>query len=203
MLRLDHLVISAESLNAAVPDIERKLGHPLAPGGQHAAMSTHNRLISLGPTEYLEVIAIDPAAPSPNRARWFGLDHFSGPPRLTNWVCATSDIQTALAASPPGAGTPLALERGSLRWKMAATDSGDLPFNNIWPALIEWNGSQGPAPHLPDSGLRLTRLTLSHPNAISLQKALEPLILDPRFHIVQGPPGLSARLKTETGDIDL
>jgi hypothetical protein len=64
MLSFDHLAIGAETLDEGVEAVEAALGVPLAPGGGHPAMGTHNRLLSLGPGEYLEVIAIDPDAPA-------------------------------------------------------------------------------------------------------------------------------------------
>src|SRR5690606_1359383 len=89
--RFDHLAISARSLAEGAAKVERLLGVGTVPGGRHALMGTHNRLLSLGPTEYLEVIAIDPDAPDPGRPRWFRLDAFAGPPRLSNWVVAVDD----------------------------------------------------------------------------------------------------------------
>ena len=103
-LALDHIAISAETLEAGADWVEMALGVPLAGGGKHPHMGTHNRLLSLGDL-YLEVIAIDPAAPMPAHPRWFDLDHFAGPPRLTNWICRTSDLDAALAAAPKGTGT--------------------------------------------------------------------------------------------------
>jgi hypothetical protein len=60
-LRLDHLAISAGTLDEGVAAVEEALGVPLAGGGQHPHMATHNRLLGLGDL-YLEVIAADPAA---------------------------------------------------------------------------------------------------------------------------------------------
>ena len=59
-------------------------------------MGTHNRLASLGPTEFLEVIAVDPDAPLPERPRWFGLDRFDDAPRLGTWMLATPDIEASM-----------------------------------------------------------------------------------------------------------
>ena len=105
-LELDHLVVSAEHLQEGVDWVEAQLGVTMAPGGKHAAMGTHNRLLGLGEV-YLEVIAADPDAPPPAHPRWFGLDAFRGPPRLTNWVVRVSDMDAGLALAPEGCGAPM------------------------------------------------------------------------------------------------
>ncbi|WP_103258134.1 VOC family protein [Tabrizicola aquatica] len=200
MLRLDHLAISAERLADGVAVIERLLGVPMAGGGQHPAMGTHNRLLSLGDL-YLEVIAVDPDATPPGRPRWFDLDRFSGPPRLTTWIVATDDIDTALTAGPPGWGAPMQLARGDYRWQMAVPGDGRLPFDGTCPALIRWQGALHPAPALPDHGLRLHRLTVSHPQAPALQAALA--LDDPRVTFTPGPPDLRAVIDTPKGPVPL
>jgi len=73
-MQIDHLVVCAESLEEGAAFVEAKLGVAMSAGGKHALMGTHNRLLSLGAEAYLEVIAIDPEAGPPGRARWFGLD---------------------------------------------------------------------------------------------------------------------------------
>lgn len=47
-------------------------------------MGTHNLMLRLGDSSYLEIIAINPAAPAPGRPRWFALDRLAGDgsPRL-------------------------------------------------------------------------------------------------------------------------
>lgn len=200
MLRLDHLAISAGRLADGVAAVEAALGVPMAGGGQHAAMGTHNRLLGLGDL-YLEVIAVDPDAVAPARPRWFDLDQFAGPPRLTNWVVATDDIDAALAAGPPGWGAVMQLERGDYSWQMAVPPQGRLPFDNACPALIHWQGTLHPAPVLPDHGLRLARLTVLHPDADALAQALG--LNDPRVEFVTGPAGLTAVIDTLKGPVTL
>lgn len=198
MLRLDHVAVACAALADGAEAVEAVLGVPLAPGGEHAAMGTHNRLLSLGAQEYLEVIAINPLAPAPGRPRWFDLDRFSGPPRLASWVCACDDMGAALAACPPGSGAAMDLARGDLRWQMAVPEDGRLPFDGVFPALIRWQGPT-PAPRLPDQGVRLTGLRLSHPRADALRAALAGLIDDPRLSVTEGVPGLSATFSTPHG----
>lgn len=186
MLRFDHIAVSAQTLEEGVAAVEATLGVRMAGGGQHPHMATHNRLLGLGDL-YLEVIAIDPAAPAPQWPRWFDLDNFAGEPRLTNWVAGCDDLPAALAASPEGTGVPVALARGDFRWQMAVPANGKLPFDGCFPALIQWQGSLHPARALPESHIRLARLEIIHPDAADLRAALAGLILDPRIQITQGP----------------
>lgn len=198
MLRLDHLAVSAGRLEAGVAAVEAALGVPMSGGGKHPAMGTHNRLLGLGDL-YLEVIAIDPDAPPPQRPRWFDLDHFTGPPRLANWVVGSDDMASALAAGPPGWGTAMALARGDYRWQMAVPDDGKLPFDGTFPALIQWDDTLHPASALPDSGLRLLQLEIRHPRAGDIRTALAKL-KDTRLAVVDDPvPAMSALIDTPLG----
>jgi hypothetical protein len=185
-LYLDHLAVSAMSLDDGAAWVETALGVPLAPGGKHSHMGTHNQLLNLGDL-YLEVIAIDPDAAPPPSPRWFDLDSFRGPPRLTNWICRTDDLDATLAAAPDGTGTATDLARGDYRWRFAIPASGRLPFGDCHPALIAWQGDRHPARDLPDRGVRLTRLEIAHPDAKALSTALRGQPADPRLHIGPGP----------------
>lgn len=197
-LRLDHLAVSALTLDEGVAAVEAALGVALAGGGRHPHMATHNRLLGLGDL-YLEVIAADPAAPRPAWPRWFDLDRFAGPPRLTNWIAACDDLDAALAAAPPGSGTPVDLQRGDYRWQMAVPADGRLPFDGGFPALIRWQGSLHPARSLPDAGVRLALLEIAHPQADALRAALAGFA-DPRVQVTQGPAkALRARFSTPHG----
>ena len=149
MLTFDHIAIAAQTLDEGVAAVQDALGVALAGGGQHAHMSTHNRLLGLGDL-YLEVIAADPSVPRPSWPRWFDLDNFSGRPRLTNWVARCDDLAAAIAASPDGVGVPVSLQRGDYLWQMAVPADGKLPFDCGFPALIHWQGKLHPAQALPD-----------------------------------------------------
>ena len=199
MLQFDHLAVSATTLEEGVAAVESALGVPLAGGGKHDLMATHNRLLSLGDL-YLEVIAPDPDAPRPDRPRWFDLDNFTGFPRLTNWICRCDDLAQAIAASPPGTGTATSFQRGDYLWQMAVPEDGKLPFDNAFPALIQWQGPHHPAAALPKSDVRLTRLEIVHPEATALRKALAGRFKDPRVIFVSGPDQIMrARFTTPHG----
>jgi len=201
-LRLDHLAVSARSLDEGAAAVEAALGVALEPGGQHPHMATHNRLLNLGDI-YLEVIAADPSASAPAWPRWFDLDRFDGPPRLTNWIARTDDLEAAVADTPPGIGIPVALARGDLRWRMAVPADGVLPFANAFPALIQWEGTAHPAHRLPDRGVRLLRLTITHPEAPALRAALAGRLEDARVAIETGPQAMTATFSTPLGERSL
>ncbi len=202
-MEFDHLVVAAETLEAGADHVEAALGVRPGPGGKHPDMGTHNLLLSLGPSAYLEVIAIDPVAAAPDHARWFDLDRFSGPPRLTSWVARCDDLEAALAAAPPMEGRIRDLARGDLRWRMLVLDDGRLPFDGLYPGLIRWQGTGHPAAQLPDSGICIERLVLHHPRAEALRAAL-PLPGMEHVEVVHAErPGLEAHLRTAGGRVRL
>jgi hypothetical protein len=192
MMELDHIAIAGETLPAAVAYVQEALGVTLQRGGEHAVFHTHNKLLGLEDGLYLEAIAVNPDAAVPDRARWFDLDRFSGPARLTNWICRCDDLDAALRALPEGFGAPVQLQRGDLRWRMAVPQSGILPFDNCAPALIEWQGDAHPAPRLGSGGCRLETLEVQHPDALVLADLLAPLLHDSRVSFATGDPGLKA-----------
>ncbi|MCB1390989.1 MAG: VOC family protein [Rhodobacteraceae bacterium] len=200
MIVLDHLAVAARTLDEGALALENALGVPLEPGGRHIQMGTHNRLLSLGPDEYLEVIAIDPEGKDPGRPRWFALDTFDGPPRLQSWIVRTDVMAEALARAPEGTGTPTLFRRDALSWTFALPESGVQPADGLAPAVIEWGaGVPHPSTRLPDRGVRLTHLTLRHPRPDNLRAALAPLIRDPRLAIEGGAAGLVATFDTPSG----
>ena len=196
-MRLDHLAVAAENLGEGRAVVEEALGLALQPGGQHAHFGTHNLLMGLADGLYLEVIAVDPEAPAPRYSRWFDLDRFHGAPRLSNWICAVDDLEAAIAPYPE-AGVAVDLARGDLRWRMAVPEGGVLPFDNRFPALIEWQAGGHPSARLATSGARLERLVVAHPEAGALRAALGDLS-DPRVVVELGAPGLRAEIATPHG----
>lgn len=202
--RLDHLVITAPTLDEGCEYVRARLGVTPGPGGRHPRMATHNRLLGLGPELYLEVIAVDPEAGPPALPRWFQLDRPDpGPPRLAAWVARTGDIHAAARLSPQS-GPVEPMSRGDLRWQITLPEGGALPFDGIAPLLIQWQGEQHPAAGLPDSGCRLLALEGWHQRAEEIRRLLADLGCagDCRVRpLSQGDrPRLSARIRTPTGE---
>ncbi len=198
-LELDHVAVAANTLQEGQAAVEEALGVALQVGGQHAHFGTHNMLLGLEGGLYLEVIAVDPTAAAPEYPRWFDLDRFTGVPRLTNWICRTDDLAGAVDVYPE-AGRPVALTRGDLRWQMAVPADGILPYDNCFPALIQWHSTPRPAARLEPSGCALRELVLHHPQAAALMVELHKGLDDPRVRYETGPFGLSAAFDTPHGE---
>jgi hypothetical protein len=198
---LDHLVVGASSLESGAASLERFLGVPLSPGGRHARMGTHNRLLRLGADSYLEVIAIDPDGPGPERPRWFGLDEpesqaLDDGPRLLHWVAQVESTATA----PPEVdlGPWEAFQRGSLSWRLTVSADGRLPLEGVVPSLIVWDGADHPSRHLAEAGCVLHSLRLVHPGADEVNRFLTALGLP--FQCGAGPTAeIIAEVRTPGG----
>ena len=167
---IDHLVVTAPNLAVGIDYVERSLGCKMQPGGQHPRMGTHNTLLRLGDQCYLEVIAIDPNAASPQRPRWFELDSLAANsrPRLAGWVMRTNDIQKVAQLPQLNVGPVEEMSRGTLEWQITIPSDGRFVCNGIVPSIIQWNGETHPASRLSDSNLSLVRLEARHPQATNI-----------------------------------
>ena len=210
---IDHLVIAAADLESGAAWLEERTGVTPVAGGKHAAMGTHNRLLKLGPSLYLELIAIDPAAPTPKRPRWFGLDdaapraRLAERPRLLHWVARVPDLDAALAACPEALGDILELSRDHLCWRITVPADGLPPLGGLLPALIEWKMDEHPAANLPDACCDLMKLEGFHSDAERARRALAVLGLEHALAVFpcerDEAPGLAAYLRTPAGLIEL
>jgi hypothetical protein len=198
-------VITAPSLAVGEEYIQEALGVRPVRGGEHASMGTHNSLLRLGDTMYLEVIAVNPAAPKPNRPRLFCLDEIGtgDRPRLATWVARTDDLRTAIARTPLSFGEIMPMERGSLKWSITIPQDGSMPVDGIAPTLIQWETDCHPAGGLAESGCSLIRLEGFHREAKVLTSALQSLGFKGVFDISDlhshGKPYLVAHIRTPDG----
>lgn len=204
---LDHLVVAARNLQNGVDYVASLLGVPLEQGGQHLLMGTHNALLRFDDTDtYLEVIAVDPSLPTPQRNRWFGLDNpqikarLEHRPQLLHWVARTDDILLAgrRAGFPCGQITPMT--RGHLHWQITVNNDGSLPGQGILPSLIQWPIKTHPAQTLPSRGCRLRKLMAVTPEVAVTGKLLADLQLEQALELETGDmPALRAWIETPQG----
>jgi hypothetical protein len=55
-----------------------------------------------------------------------------------------------------------------------------MPYDNCYPAMIEWEGDVHPAPRLTQRGVALKSFTVLHPEAGALAKELQGSLGDAR-----------------------
>jgi len=203
----DHLVVACADLEQGAAWAVETLGAEPQPGGKHAAMGTHNRLLKLGPRVYLELLAIDPQAAPPVHPRWFALDdpavqaRATRSPFLLTWVASTTDIVEAVTRVP-ALGEPREFARNAYAWRLTVTEDGALPFGGVLPAAIEWGGAH-PCDALEDRGCALVELRLSHPAATSVLPLYRELRITGPVQLRPGPKSLSAVLRTPRGEVEL
>ncbi len=213
MNRLDHIVVAAASLEQGVEFLRGRLGVDLPAGGRHQTMATHNCLMQLGDERYLELIAIDPAAPMPAQPRWFSLDdrHLRAAleerPRLIAWVMNTPDIHGLAARTGVEIGTPTRLSRDGLRWEITLPEDGRLLAHGMLPYCIQWHSKPHPARAMADLGCRLDALCIHHNRADWLRARLAALGAADLVRVEPLPddeaPYLEARLDTPAGPVTL
>ena len=216
---VDHLVYGVPELAAGVARLEALLGVAAAPGGRHEGRGTHNALLALGADSYIEIIAPDPAQPTPPAPRPFGLDRLTQPRLVTFAVHAAGHQAGAAPADPAqrlGQWRRLAATRGydpgpvgaggrrrpdgaELRWYLC--QHAELPFGGVVPFLIDWGTTRSPAATAA-AGCHLLELEAAHPEPAAVRAALGALQV--AVPVLQGPaPALRATLATPRGRVEL
>lgn len=177
---IDHITVTAPSLEAGAAFVAQTLGVEPQPGGKHPRMGTHNLLLRLGDTLFLEVISPDPGAPAPGRPRWFGLDHLhpDSLPVLSTWVTRTADIHATAAVCSESLGNIEPMSRGSIEWLITIPADGSVPVDGVAPALITWHTDVHPASKLQNFGLSLVRLEIFHPDPARISRLLSSIDLE-------------------------
>src|SRR5471030_123247 len=203
--QLDHITITAPSLEIGLEYVRQTLGVDPQVAGEHPRMGTHNYFLKLGEKLFLEIISINPSAPRPDRPRWFQLDapDRERPVRLATWVVRTDDIYATAAASPIALGEVEPGSRGQVNWLMTIARDGNLPLQGIAPTLIQWPAGVHPTSTLRESGCALVRLEGFHPEAQMVTRILQSIGLEGNFRISPLPqndrPYLVAHIQTPGG----
>lgn len=173
---LDHLVYATSDLERTVDLLEKKLGVRATPGGPHPGRGTRNALLALGPTCYLEIIGPDPAQPTPEKPRWFGIDRLKEA-GLVSWVSRGEDLKRLVIRAhrrgiPLGevvAGSRKRSDGTVISWQV--TDLGTMVADGIFPSFIDWGGTPHPA-RSASAGLTLLELRAEHPDTARVRGML-------------------------------
>ncbi len=172
-----HITVTAPDLRSGAAHVQSLLGVTAEMGGEHPGMGTHTMLLRLGPTLFLEIIAVNPLAAKPDWPRWFALDelHPDSKPALSNWVARTQDISAMQTQASEHLGQIEPMSRGNNHWLITIPADGSLPMQGIAPSLIEWHTERHPASGLPELGLSLLKMELYHPDPARISRLFQSL----------------------------
>lgn len=203
-LHLDHLTVIAPTLAEGVSHVRACLDLDVPLGQRHDYMGTHNHLLQLGDSVYLEIVALDPAGRSPGRPRWFGLDDqkslraaWDAGRRLRGWVARTDAMDAVLAGREALFGRKVALPFVDPAFDFAIPDDGSLPLEGALPSIIDRRGKQRSMAAMADLGARLKSLVLEHPDPSAISQLYQELTIDRPPEIVSGAC-LRYRARVET-----
>jgi hypothetical protein len=205
--KIDHFAVGANDLTQGMKFVQETLGISMSLGGKHDTMSTHNCVMQAGNETFLELIAIDPDAPTPDRTRWFTLDDkrtqekISARPRALCWVVNTDDLDAVVAASPVDLGEIVHFQRGDRTWRLTVPSDGHLPGNALLPAFIEWSPGPHPSKAQQELGATLKKIQISHPEPSELQATMAALNINHLVTITQGAEALSFEIDSPKGTV--
>lgn len=204
--KIDHFAIATASLEEGAKAMQDALGVEVPRGGKHEAMSTHNCVMQSGNESFFELLAIDPDAPEPGRARWFTMDdeatktRIAVRPRALCWVVNTDDLDAVVAASPVNLGEVVTFTRGERSWRLTVPQDGHLPEGGLMPAFIEWSPGPHPSSGQQDLGVRLKQVKLTHPEPEEFAAMLKAVGADHLAQVSAGPErAIAFELETPKG----
>jgi hypothetical protein len=207
---IDHIVIGAANLEKATKKVEGLIKTKFSTSGKHSLMATHNRLVRLQNSAYMEIIAIDPSASFPKSCtrekRWFSLDsnktkrRLSLAPQPLCWVVAVNNIEQTASNCGYEPGRITEMSRGDFRWKLTVPDSGELSEGGVLPVLIEWPKGKNPADVMPESNLVLKQITLFHPSPNFIEHILSAMDISGPIKIKFGEPAIQFTFRTPNGN---
>lgn len=210
---IDHIVIAASNLQQGVRYVQEKLGVSIPFGGVHESMGTHNHLMRLGDSVFLEVIAINPKGREPMQPRWYGLDDpyvrttIAREPALVGWVVNTDSIDAVLHNTKTAGmdfGNVVEVSRGDLNWKFGLPGDGRLLAAGMLPYVIEWGIENHPATLMADTGCTLVSLSIEHNCVNWLRESLSVIgACELVTQATADTPRLSASIDTPIGCITL
>jgi hypothetical protein len=174
---IDHFIYTTADLESGMDAMEQLFGTRPVPGGRHPRYGTHNALLSLGPSIYLEIMAPDPDSSLSSENTLFS-EHFIRLPKLTTWVYRTADIYKLSAKLNKAGLSPGEVQPGSretsegkkVSWTL--TDPSLLLFGGAFPFFIHWGSTPHPAQSAPHAG-NLVDFYVEHPQADKLQEIRE------------------------------
>jgi len=196
---IDHLVWLAADLDTACKQFEAMSGVTPDYGGQHPG-GTHNALVGLGESIYLEIAAPVPGAQDGHP--WINAARQKPEPHLFSYCMRPAGPLADLAKTAKAAGFdslgPLPSSRklpngDLLEWQLliphAAVSGGIIPFQ------IDWLNSPHPSAGTEQTA-RLIRFEIVHPEPQMIRASID--LFAPQTAIIASNGGVHLRAQIET-----
>ncbi|MFZ0837970.1 MAG: VOC family protein [Xanthobacteraceae bacterium] len=183
---LDHIMLAAPDLEAAVADFEQRTGVRPSKGGRHPGQGSRNVLATLGNGCYLEIVGPDLTQDRTNNLGEV-LSRLTTP-TLLKFAVGTRDIEAVhqraskvglwpLASSGARTDGPFAMSRALptgevLKWRLLLLGSAD--YEGYVPFFIQWDGEPHPS-QTAATGCTLERFWVEHPDAAGLAQLYSDL----------------------------
>ena len=114
--KLDHIVLATSDLERTKAQFEQLTGVSPAYGGAHVGRGTCNYLVSLGGTQYLEIIGLDPEQDTAALIEdgvhiAFGVHKMPAGAKIVHWACETADLEGISTREAGWTGKPFDMSR--------------------------------------------------------------------------------------------
>lgn len=201
---LDHIVLAAQDVQAAVEEIAAATGVRAELGGRFEGRGVYNHLLALQNGAYLEIIGPDPQQAGHEGALPFGM-HLTEETKVAHWCAkAGAEIEQRVASAREagydlGAVQPLGrvLADGTrLDWRLSIGGWPPL-MSGLVPFLIDWGDALHPS-ETAVKGCTLVDFHAEHPDPESVQAGLAAVGVELRvergdeaalFATLEGPGG--------------
>lgn len=179
MTNIDHIVFACTELSEGCAHIEEMFGVKPQFGGVHHGRGTHNALLGLGESTYLEIVAPDPSQAQNENLPWMPTttyNHLS----VIGWAAKSDNLERTISLAENSQTCLGQVESGSrelpdgeiLTWNLSlprlGTERGVIPF------FVDWGHSIHPATRIPQAG-KIVQLEISHPLPAKLNDHLSGL----------------------------
>lgn len=208
MYKIDHFMVAANNLDSLSRYFTELTGIPVANGGTHPDLGTHNKLIATDTDTYLELIAPNPASESRSPLRDViekiaqprlhriilqgQADHFPAIVEAYQRIGVATEVKSLSRQTDTG---------DTLRWQLLMPEAEN-NYGIFVPLFIDWGSAIHPTRSLPSAPCTLVACSAGHPQAQILQTVWDEIGFEMPLVLAEHPY-LTVTLNTPKGQVNL